>query len=146
MNSARSSISGSIQIQEVAGDRQTRKAPSILIVDDSLTTRELERSILEASGYNVTVAVDGLDGLNKVSEQAFDLIISDIQMPRMDGFQMVEKLKQSNQFSDIPVLIVTSLQRDEEKRRGIEVGASAYIVKSSFDQANLIDTIQMLIG
>ena len=121
------------------------KPPSILIVDDSITTRELERGILETSGYNVDVAVDGLDGLSKVSEKNFDLIISDVQMPRMDGFQMVEKLKQS-EYKDIPVIMVTALKKDEEKRRGIEVGASAYIVKSSFDQTTLLDTIQMLIS
>jgi two-component system chemotaxis sensor kinase CheA len=122
------------------------RLPSILIVDDSLTTRELEKGILEASGYNVHVAVDGLDGLSKVSERRIDLIISDVQMPRMNGFQMVQKLKQSDQYKDIPVIMVTALERDEEKRRGIEVGASAYIVKSSFDQSNLLDIIQMLIG
>jgi len=129
----------------VTEDRLTR-TPSVLIVDDSLTTRELERNILESSGYDVDVAVDGLDGLSKVSERRFDLIISDVQMPRMDGFQMVEKLKQNEQHKDIPVIMVTALQKDEEKRRGIEVGASAYIVKSSFDQTALLDTIEMLIG
>jgi two-component system chemotaxis sensor kinase CheA len=116
------------------------------VVDDSLTTRELERNILEASGYDVHVAVDGLDGLNKVAEGEFDLIISDVQMPRMDGFKMVEKLKQDEKYSSIPVIMVTSLQKDEEKRRGVEVGASAYIVKSSFEQSNLLETIRTLVG
>jgi two-component system chemotaxis sensor kinase CheA len=132
--------------QERLTEQKVTRTPSILIVDDSLTTRELERNILEASGYDVHVAVDGLDGLNKVSEGRFDLIISDVQMPRMDGFHMVERLKQNEQYKDIPVIMVTALQKDEEKRRGIEVGASAYIVKSSFDQAALLDTIERLIG
>lgn len=144
--SAENKFAVALPIQQPVTDHKVIRTPSILIVDDSLTTRELEKSILEASGYNVHVAVDGLDGLNKVSERRFDLIISDIQMPRMDGFQMVEKLKQSEQYKDIPVVIVTGLQKEEEKRRGIEVGASAYIVKSSFDQTTLLDTIATLIG
>jgi len=151
VNSARNKL-GAALIPAYAGSQESvtehivTKKPSILVVDDSLTTRELERNILEASGYDVHVAVDGLDGLSKVSERMFDLIISDIQMPRMDGFQMVEKLKQNDQYRNIPVVIVTALQKDEEKRRGIEVGASAYIAKSSFDQMTLLDTIEMLIG
>jgi CheY-like chemotaxis protein len=143
---ARSKIAATLPIQEPVISRRAEREPSILIVDDSITTRELERSILEASGYDVHVAVDGLDGLGKVAERRFDLIISDVQMPRMDGFQMVQRLKQNKQYGDIPIIMVTGLQKEEEKRRGIEVGASAYIVKSSFDQTNLLDTIQMLIG
>jgi two-component system chemotaxis sensor kinase CheA len=149
MNAARSGLTGIVSSQQLVTDQEIQeraKAPSILVVDDSLTTRELEKSILEASGYDVYVAVDGLDGLGKVSEGEFDLIVSDVEMPRMDGFQMVEMLKQSERSKDIPVIMVTALQKDEEKRRGMEVGASAYIVKSSFDQSNLLDTIQALIG
>jgi two-component system chemotaxis sensor kinase CheA len=127
-------------------EKETKKKPSILIVDDSITTRELERSILESAGYDVYLAVDGLDGINKLSERNYDLIISDVEMPRMDGFQMVERIKQSDQYKNIPVVMVTALHKDEEKRRGIEVGAAAYIVKSTFDQTKLIDTIVTLIG
>ncbi len=149
VNSARNQLAGATISQQSAADQEKQKSqkmPSILVVDDSLTTRELERSILEASGYDVYIAVDGVDGFNKVSERQFDLIISDVEMPRMDGFQMVEKLKQSEHSKNIPVIMVTALQKEEEKRRGMEVGASAYIVKSSFDQSNLLDTIQTLIG
>ena len=146
MRSARSSISSASAIRESSASQKAIKKPSILIVDDSLTTRELERNILKASGYKVHEAVDGLDGLNKVSEREFDLIISDVKMPRVDGFQMVQKLKQDVRYSSIPVIMVTAMQKDEEKRRGIEVGASAYIAKSSFDQGNLIETIRTLIG
>jgi len=148
VSSARSTPSA-LPTQQPAIDElapKATKAPSILVVDDSLTTRELERSILEASGYEVHLAVDGLDGLNKASEREFDLIISDVQMPRMDGFRMVEILKQDERHKDIPVVVVTALHRDEEKKRGLEVGASAYMVKSAFDQSTLLDTIQMLIG
>ena len=149
VNSAGDRLAGAapIQLPEIEREESEKLiAPSILVVDDSLTTRELERSILQASGYDVHVAVDGLDGLNKVSKRKFDLIISDVEMPRMNGFQMVETLKQNDHSKDIPVIMVTALQKDEEKRRGMEVGASAYIVKSSFDQSNLLETIQTLIG
>ena len=149
LNSAGDKLAGAAPVQLPEIDREESEkliAASILVVDDSLTTRELERSILEASGYDVHVAVDGLDGLNKISKRKFDLIISDVEMPRMNGFQMVETLKQNDHSKDIPVIMVTALQKDEEKRRGMEVGASAYIVKSSFDQSNLLETIQTLIG
>lgn len=146
MESARNKMSNVLPVQKPAADDKVAKKYSILIVDDSLTTRELERSMLEASGYDVHVAVDGLDGLSKLSERKYNLIISDVQMPRMDGFEMVDKLKKDKRYKDIPIIMVTGLQKDEERRRGIEVGASAYIVKSSFDQASLLETIQMLVG
>jgi two-component system chemotaxis sensor kinase CheA len=146
MEFARNRLSPVLPTRESVTDQKITRKRSILVVDDSLTTRELEKSILEASGYDVQVAVDGLDGLNKIAEKKFDLIISDVQMPRVDGFKMVEELKQDNRYKDIPVIMVTALQRDEEKRKGIEVGASAYIVKSTFEQGNLLETIQTLIG
>ena len=146
MRSARGDISSASIVHESSISEKAIRKPSILIVDDSLTTRELEKNILEASGYDVHEAVDGLDGLNKVSEREFDLIIGDVDMPRVDGFEMVQKLKQDVRYNSIPVIMVTALQKDEEKRRGIEVGASAYIVKSSFDQGKLLETIRTLIG
>jgi len=130
-------------------EKTTKKAHDrkrILIAEDSLTTRELERSILESEGYNVETAMDGIDALNKVSQEQFDLVISDIEMPRMNGFELCKAIKQNNDTKDIPVIIVTSLDKEEDKRRGIEVGAQAYIVKSTFDQSNLVDAIERLIG
>jgi two-component system chemotaxis sensor kinase CheA len=125
---------------------EPRKEKKILVVDDVISTRELERSILEARGYRVETAVDGFDALEKIMKTPFDLVISDVQMPRMDGFQFCGELKKNEQCRDIPVIIVTSLDREEDKRRGIEAGASAYIVKTSFDQSNLLDAIERLIG
>lgn len=122
------------------------KTKKILVVEDSLSVRELEKSIIENHGYTVDTAVDGLDGLDKLLKSNFDLIVTDIQMPRMDGFEFCQTLKKNTQYKDIPVVIVTTLEKTEDKRRGIEVGAQAYIVKSVFNQANLLDTIKRLVG
>ena len=123
-----------------------KKQPHLLIVEDSLTVREVERSILEAKGYAVETAVDGLDALEKLRLQPFDLIVSDVQMPRMDGFELCRTLRQRPEYKEVPLIFVTALEQEEEKRRGIEVGAQAYIVKRTFDQANLLDAIERLIG
>lgn len=118
----------------------------ILVVDDSITTRTLEKNILEAAGYDVQLANDGLEAINLVSTNTLpDLIISDIAMPRLDGFELTKRLKDEERTSHIPVILVTSLDSPEDKAHGIEAGADAYIVKSSFDQNNLLDTIEQLI-
>ncbi|MFH1413260.1 MAG: response regulator [Candidatus Omnitrophota bacterium] len=126
--------------------REKRIKKRILVVEDAFSTRELEKSILEGQGYFVDTAVDGLDALDRLVGVKYDLIVSDIQMPRMDGFQFCKTIKQNEDYKDIPVVMVTALGKEEDKKRGIEVGASAYIVKTAFDQSNLIDTIERLIG
>ena len=123
-----------------------RTSPYLLVVDDSLNTREIEKSILEAEGYRVDLAKDGLEALKKVRERRYDLIVTDIEMPRLDGFSLTAQLREDKDYHDVPVVIVTSKEREEDKRRGIEVGANAYIVKGSFDQSNLIETVASLIG
>ncbi|UCC12831.1 MAG: response regulator, partial [candidate division WOR-3 bacterium] len=97
-------------------------------------------------GYDVDTAVNGVDALNKIFERKPDLIITDVQMPEMDGFQLTKRLRQEAKYQEIPVVMVTALAKDEEKRRGIEAGADAYITKTDFDQANLVETIERLIG
>lgn len=118
---------------------------NILIVEDSLTTRELMKNIVRSAGYNVDAASDGLEALNIVAGKDLDLIITDIEMPRMNGFDMTQRLKEDPVTRDIPVIIVTSLFLDEEKRRGMEVGADAYIKKGDFDQTKLVETINRLV-
>ncbi|MBI1870018.1 MAG: hybrid sensor histidine kinase/response regulator [Chlamydiae bacterium] len=118
----------------------------ILVVEDSLTTRELERGILQAQGYEVETAVDGMDGLAKLSQGKFNLIVSDVQMPRMDGFEFCKTLRQNPNYKELPFVFVTALEKEEEKRKGIEVGAQAYIVKGAFDQSNLLQAIDQLVG
>lgn len=122
------------------------KRKSILVVDDSITTRTLEKNILEAAGYQVTLATDGKEALGKLVTGALpSLIVSDINMPRLDGFGMTDRLKRDKRYQQIPVILVSSLDSPSDKTRGIEVGADAYIVKSQFDQGNLLDTIAQLI-
>lgn len=125
---------------------ERKTAQSILVVDDSLNTREVEKTILQAYGYEVDTAKDGLEALDKMKRRAYDLIVTDLEMPVMDGFTLTSRIREEKDFRQIPVVIVTSRDSAEDKRRGIEVGANAYIVKGSFDQTNLIDTVESLIG
>ena len=130
--------------KSVVGTKHKEKR--ILIVEDAFSTRELEKSILETHGYLVDTAVDGLDALDRMVDNQYDLIVSDVEMPRMDGFELCRTLKNNEGYKDIPVVMVTALQKEEDKRRGIEVGAAAYLVKSAFEQTNLLDTIERLVG
>jgi two-component system chemotaxis sensor kinase CheA len=123
-----------------------RKEKRILVVEDAFSTRELEKSILSTHGYLVDTARDGLDALDRVIGTKYDLIVSDVEMPRMDGFELCRTLKKKEEYKDIPFVMVTALQKEEDKRRGMEVGAAAYIVKSAFEQTNLLDTIERLVG
>jgi len=127
----------------------TQPAPklpaSILVVDDSITTRTLEKSILEAHGYRVRIAVDGMEALAQLQAEKSDLVISDVQMPRLDGFGLLEAIKSDKNLSQIPVILVTSLERREDQERGLSLGADAYIVKRKFDQADLLAAIRQII-
>jgi two-component system chemotaxis sensor kinase CheA len=139
-----------LSLPQATGKKRThkseRKEKMILIVEDAFSTRELEKSILETHGYLVDTAVDGLDALDRMSDNQYDLIVSDVEMPRMNGFELCRTLKNNEGYKDIPFVMVTALQKEEDKRRGIEVGAAAYIVKSAFEQSNLLDTIERLVG
>lgn len=121
------------------------QAGKILIAEDSITSRTLLKNILESAGYQVTTAVDGLDAFTKARIQDFDLLVSDVDMPRMNGFELTLKIKNDNKLNEIPVILVTALESREDREKGIEVGADAYIVKSSFDQGNLLEVIKKLI-
>ncbi|MDP2829859.1 MAG: hybrid sensor histidine kinase/response regulator [Sulfuricellaceae bacterium] len=121
------------------------KSVHILVVDDSVNTREIERSILESFGYHVDVATDGLDGYEKAQSFQYDLIVSDVEMPRMDGFSLTEKLRKDDAYKHTPIVIVSSRDKEEDKRRGMQAGANAYIVKGSFEQSNLLSTVQTLV-
>ncbi len=119
---------------------------NILVVDDSINTREIEKSILESYGYRVTLAEDGEDGLEKANAFKFDAVITDVEMPRLDGFSLTEHLRKEESYKHTPIIIVTSREKEEDKRRGIQVGADAYIVKGSFDQTTLLETVKNLVG
>lgn len=120
--------------------------PRILVADDSITTRTLEQSVLEAAGYEVATAVDGEDAWQKLVDEGADLLVADVAMPRMDGFALCRRIRASARFAQLPVVLVTGLETPEDRARGMEAGADAYIVKSSFDQASLIDTVGGLVG
>jgi two-component system chemotaxis sensor kinase CheA len=129
-----------------AAGEEARKEQRLLIADDSFTTRELMRSILSSAGYTVTAAVDGADAFDKLQAQTYDLVVSDVEMPRMNGFELTRSIRQELGNEELPVIIVTSLASDEHRRQGMEAGAQAYIVKSQFNQDNLLEAIQQLLG
>lgn len=130
----------------VAAERHAvAEKQSILVVEDSITSRALLKNILESAGYRVTTAVDGVDAYTTLKAGTFDLIVSDVEMPRMDGFDFTAKVRADKQLSELPVVLVTALGSPEHRERGIDVGANAYIVKSSFDQSNLLEVISRLI-
>ena len=133
-------------VQAQAATHAEESAYKVLVVDDSLNTREIEKDVLEAYGYQVTVAEDGLDGLRKAMNGDFDAVLTDVEMPNMDGFTLTARLRQEEKYRNKPIIIVTSREKEEDKRRGVEVGADAYIVKGDFDQNNLVDTLRALLG
>ncbi|MDQ3038579.1 MAG: response regulator, partial [Pseudomonadota bacterium] len=118
----------------------------VLVVDDSLTVRELERKLLESGGYAVDVAVDGVDGWNAVRLGHFDLVITDIDMPRMDGIELVAMIKKDARLRAVPVMVVSYKDRDEDRRRGLDAGADFYLTKGSFDDEALLQAVVDLIG
>jgi len=115
---------------------------SILVVDDSITARTLLKSILEAAGYKVRAAVDGAEAFATLRESEFDLVVSDVDMPRLNGFELTAKIRANKKLADLPVILVTALESRQDRERGIDVGANAYIVKSSFEQSNLLDVVR----
>ena len=128
--------------EELASSRVKR----VLVVDDSITVRELERQLLQSRGYQVDVAVDGMDGWNAFRSGPYDLVVSDIDMPRMDGIGLVTLIKTDAQRSHVPVVIVSYKDREEDRLRGLEAGATRYLTKSSFHDETFLDTIVELIG
>ncbi len=132
-------------LQEARGDLRQAEPKSILVVEDSITARMLLKNILEGAGYRVMTANDGIEGFTKLLENPADLVVTDVDMPRMNGFDLTAKIKTDRRYAETPVVLVTALESPEDKKRGIDAGADAYIVKSSFDQSNLIEVIERLI-
>jgi two-component system sensor histidine kinase and response regulator WspE len=118
----------------------------VLVVDDSLTVREVERKLIGNRGYDVEVAVDGMDGWNAVRSGAFDLVVTDIDMPRMDGIELVTLITKDPRLQGTPVMVVSYKDRDEDRRRGLEAGAAYYLTKSSFNDDTLVQAVVDLIG
>ncbi|KVK71823.1 hybrid sensor histidine kinase/response regulator [Burkholderia sp. MSMB1498] len=127
-------------------DALARRSKRVLVVDDSLTVRELERKLLEKRGYDVTIAIDGMDGWNAIRSDSFDLVVTDIDMPRMDGIELVTLIKGDPLLKSVPVMIVSYKDRDEDRRRGLEAGADYYLAKGGFHDEALLDAVHDLIG
>jgi two-component system chemotaxis sensor kinase CheA len=117
----------------------------LLLVDDSVTTRTLEKTILEAAGYQVLVAADGAEAWQMLLERGADAVVSDVEMPRMDGFVLTETIRASKQFRDLPVILMTARDNDKDKAHGLKAGANAYLCKSAFDQRELLATIAQIL-
>lgn len=122
-------------------EARPHKSRRVLVVDDSVTTRTLEKSILEAAGYDVQVATDGVEALERLSRVSFDLILSDVQMPRVDGLALVRAVRQDARLKGLPVVLVSSLDSAEQRKAGLEAGADAYLSKAEFEQGLLLATL-----
>jgi len=127
-------------------DRDLSEPKTILVVDDSMTVREVERQLLQAKGYHVDVAVDGIDGWNALRRKKYHLVITDVDMPRMDGIELVHVLKRDAHLKTVPIMIVSYKDRLEDKQRGLNAGADYYLTKGSFHDETLIEAVVDLIG
>ena len=128
-----------------AGRGTPEQRRPVLVVEDSITARSLLKNILESAGYDVQTAVDGIDALTALKAGEIELVVSDVDMPRMNGFDLTARIRADKKLGELPVVLVTALESREDRERGIDVGANAYIVKSSFDQSNLLETVRRLI-
>jgi two-component system, chemotaxis family, sensor kinase CheA len=141
----------SAQRAGVASVRQPASAPavvprrSVLVAEDSITSRSLLQHVLQSAGYEVRTAVDGVEALDALRSGEFDLLLSDVEMSRMDGFTLTARIRADPRTAELPVVLLTSLESREQKERGVEAGANAYIVKSAFDRERLLDVIRSLI-
>jgi two-component system chemotaxis sensor kinase CheA len=133
-------------IRDAKAESVPALSASILVVDDALTIRELQRSIFEHAGYRVRTAANGEEALERMTEDVPDLVLTDIEMPQMDGFQLTAAIRGRPALASVPVIILTSRGSEESRRRGLEVGADGYIVKSGFDQVALLSAVERLLG
>jgi two-component system chemotaxis sensor kinase CheA len=140
----KSAINGPSAVVTAPSPEGPGRRLSVLLAEDSITSRTLLKAILESDGYDVTTAVDGVEAFTALKEGTFDLVVSDVDMPRMDGFALTAKIRADKKFSELPVVLVTALESREDKERGISVGANAYIVKSSFDHSKLLEVVKRL--
>lgn len=141
----KSAKKGTISINVQERSQQVQTKPKILLCDDSIPIRTQLKRILEGYGYDVTPAVDGQDGFNKLRVGTFDAVVSDVQMPNLDGLGLAARIRQFQEYADLPIILVTTLASDEDKRLGAEAGANAYLTKGNFDQRILLDTLKRLI-
>jgi two-component system chemotaxis sensor kinase CheA len=142
----RSNVLAETASRIVEGPAAQARQLSVMVVDDALMVRELQRSILERGGYTVRTATDGAEALAMLSEQPADLVVTDIEMPNVDGFMLTSSIRKHPRLANIPVLIVSSRASEEDHQRGLDAGADGYIVKTSFDEAGLLSAVSRLLG
>lgn len=136
---------GGVAAPAAAGAKPAQaEAAAILVAEDSITSRMLLKGILESAGYQVKTAVDGLEAFTLLRTQHFDLVVSDVEMPRLNGFDLTARIRADKKLAELPVVLVTALESREDQERGIDVGANAYLVKSNFDQSNLLEAVRRL--
>jgi two-component system chemotaxis sensor kinase CheA len=131
-------------VRTVTSAPMATPAKRILVAEDSITSRMLIKGILESAGYRVKTAVDGAEAFAALRAEEFDCVVSDVEMPRMNGFDLTARIRADRALGELPVVLVTALDSREDKERGIDVGANAYLVKSSLDQTNLLETLRRL--
>jgi two-component system chemotaxis sensor kinase CheA len=119
-------------------------ARRVLVAEDSITSRMLIKGMLESAGYEVKTAVDGLEAFTSLRSERFDVLVSDVEMPRLNGFDLTARVRADRNLAELPVILVTALESREDRERGIDVGASAYLVKSDLDQSNLLEALRRL--
>jgi len=136
---------GPSTVDKPAKPPEPAEKQSILVVDDSVTIRTFEKALLEAAGYDVTAASDGLEAWNMVQAKQPNLIVSDVEMPNMTGFELTEKVRGHSKLKGMPLILVTTLSSDEDRKRGIDAGADAYVIKGSAEQDHLLETVRRLI-
>jgi len=125
---------------------EPRTNPKLLLVDDSFTTRALERSVLEVAGFDVVAVADGQEALSALEFEPFDVVVTDVTMPEMSGLELCNHIRGNERLRRLPVVLVTSLSSEEDRRAGLAVGADAYIVKSEFDHEDFVRTVNELVG
>lgn len=135
----------SVAVAPELGGKEPERKKVLLLAEDSITTRTQEKRILETAGYEVVTAVDGADAFGKLGSRMFDAVVSDVEMPNMTGLQLAERIRRDQKYKELPIILVTSLATDEDRKRGVEVGANAYITKGTFDQRVLLDTLRKLV-
>jgi two-component system sensor histidine kinase and response regulator WspE len=135
------------QVRRAQGRADAAKARKrVLVVDDSVTVRELQRGLLESRGYDVTLAVDGMDGWNAVRTDRYDLVITDVDMPRLDGIGLVGKIRADARLASLPIVIVSYKDREADRLRGLEAGADRYLTKTNFEDEGFLTVLSDLIG
>jgi two-component system sensor histidine kinase and response regulator WspE len=146
IDAARQLEEGSLRGAAAGSERSSVKCRRVLVVEDSLTVREVERQLLTRAGYEVDVAVDGLDGWNALQRSNYDLVLSDVDMPRMNGLDLVRRIRADRHLAHMPIVMVSYKDREEDRRAGLEAGATAYLTKAAFHDRTLLDTVADLIA